>query len=83
MPELINLRPRQSQLGLPYLPMPRPVKPSAAAKSQPPAPAAPIPLQQHPRYATLLTMVNQRLIWPNPHLKEIFFTLLDEFDNLP
>ena len=83
MTEIINLRPRhpQSQLVLPYLPMP-----AASAKSKAsntPNPAAPMPIYQHPRYATLLTMINQRLVYPNPHLKEIFHSLLREFDSLP
>ena len=81
MPEMINLRPRnQSQLVLPYVPMPRPAKPSSSPN---PAPPAPMPIHQHPRYAKLLTLINQRLIHPNPHLKEIFYTLLREFDGLP
>ena len=82
MPESINLRPRdpQSQLVLPYLPMPAASAKSTASNM--PNPAAPMPIHQHPRYAKLLTMINQRLISPNPPLKEIFHSLLREFDRM-
>ena len=80
MPELINLRPRnpQSPLVLPYLPMSQPT-----ANPSSPASTGPLPIHQHPRYAALLTLIHQRLVSPNPHLQEIFLSLLDEFDNLP
>lgn len=83
MPEIINLRPRNPQrlLVLPYLPMPAAI--AKATASNTPSPAAPMPIYEHPRYATLLTMIDRRLIHPNPHLKEIFHQLLRDFDNSP
>ncbi|MCC6536001.1 MAG: hypothetical protein IT162_00520 [Bryobacterales bacterium] len=82
MPELINLRPRhQSPLVLPYLPMPATAAKTTASTA--PNPAGPTPIQDHPRYSTLLTWIDQRLIYPNLHLKETFHQLLRDFDNLP
>lgn len=83
MPEpLINLRPRHSAspLRLPYLPLPRPAKPSSARTSPAANPATPAPIQEHRHYARLLTWINERLIYPNEHLRETFYQVLRDFD---
>ncbi|MBM3794261.1 MAG: hypothetical protein FJW31_09360 [Acidobacteria bacterium] len=78
---LINLRPSyRNPLRLPYLPLPRPAKPSSARTSPTADPPKPARIQEHRHFSTLITWINQRLIYPNQHLKETFIQVLRDFD---